>query len=50
MLLLGVLWMLQGANLFGSSFMTDEALWIYIGAAVAGAGIVVLVWANFRRD
>jgi hypothetical protein len=44
----GGVWILQGLNLVGGSFMTGQPEWIFIGAATAGAGTGILVWANFR--
>lgn len=40
--LLGLLWILQGANLIGGSVMSGQSQWLYIGIVVAliGAGIV----------
>ncbi len=44
----GVLWILQGLNLVGGSFMTGQPEWIFIGAATSGVGAGTLLWANFR--
>jgi hypothetical protein len=49
LLLVGLVWTLQGANLIGGSFMTGQSLWLYIGLAVAALGIVALVMLNLRR-
>jgi hypothetical protein len=48
LLLIGVVWTLQGANILGGSFMTGQVTWLYIGIAVAIVGLGMLVWANFR--
>lgn len=46
--LLGILWILQGADLLGGSGgMTGQSIWIVIGAIVLIAGLVVL--APLRR-
>lgn len=47
-LAMGLLWALQGAGYVGGSFMTDERRWIYIGAATAIIGLV-LIATGFRR-
>ncbi|QDP98380.1 hypothetical protein FOE78_22950 [Microlunatus elymi] len=48
-LLVGALWVGQGLNLIGGSAMTGERVWIYIGAAVAAGGVVLLVLGLRRR-
>lgn len=46
--LLGILWILQGADLLGGSGgMNGQAIWIVIGAIVLIVGLVVL--APLRR-
>jgi hypothetical protein len=46
--LLGILWILQGADLLGGSGgMNGKGIWIVIGAVVLIAGLVVL--APLRR-
>lgn len=47
-LLVGAIWILQGASIVGGSFMTGQLTWLYIGIAVAIAGLGMLLWANFR--
>jgi len=41
LLLLGLLWMLQGAGVVGGSFMSGQRLWLVIGIVVALAGLVL---------
>jgi hypothetical protein len=48
LLLVGAIWILQGASIVGGSFMTGQLTWLYIGIAVAIAGLGMLLWANFR--
>jgi len=45
LVLLGVVWMLQGANIMGGSSMSGQSQWLYIGAVVAllGAALFYLV-------
>lgn len=48
LILLGAVWILQGANILGGSVMSGQSQWLYIGIVVAlvGAG---LVWFARRR-
>ena len=48
-LLTGGVWILQGINVLPGSFMTGQAKWAIIGAAVLVAGIALLAAANRRR-
>lgn len=50
LLLSGIVWALQGANILPGSFMTGQILWLKIGIGAAIAGIGLLVVANRRRD
>jgi LPXTG-motif cell wall-anchored protein len=49
LILIGVVWFLQGINVLPGSFMTGQTRWaVYGGIAVAaGAG---LLWMNRRRS
>ena len=49
LVLLGGLWVLQGANLMAGSVMSGQSQWLYIGIVVAIVGIVVLWWFNLRQ-
>jgi len=49
MILIGGLWILQGANIVGGSVMTGETHWVFIGAVVVAAGLVLTYWANWVR-
>ena len=42
LLLVGVVWFLQGIDVVKGSFMTGEAVWAVIGALCVLAGAVVL--------
>lgn len=44
LVLLGVVWMLQGANIMGGSSMSGQSQWLYIGAVVALAGAALFYW------
>lgn len=45
LLLVGALWILQGANILAGSVMSGQSQWLYIGIVVAlvGAGIIYFV-------
>jgi hypothetical protein len=45
----GVLWMFQGANLLGGSFMSGRSEWLYAGAVMTIASLAALWWFNRRR-
>jgi hypothetical protein len=41
LLLLGVLWALQGAGVVGGGFMSGQRIWLVIGIVVALVGLVL---------
>ena len=47
MILVGLVWTLQGLGYLEGSPMTGETMWAIIGPVVAGLG-VALVWSAFR--
>ncbi len=47
-LVVGGVWIGQGANLIPGSFMTGSRTWLTVGLIVAAAG-VVLIWLGARR-
>ena len=49
MLVLGILWLLQGSGYIGGSAMSGSQMWANIGGLVGGAGIVLLVFVNRRK-
>ena len=47
LLLMGIVFALQGANVItGSSVMSGNSTYIYVGAIVAIIGLVLLAWAS----
>ena len=48
MLVIGLVWIGQGVGLIGGSFMTGEALWAVIGAAVILLAVALL--QGVRRE
>jgi hypothetical protein len=49
LVLVGVVWALQGLNLIGGSFMTGQTQWLLIGAICTILGAALLGWVNLRR-
>jgi hypothetical protein len=43
--LVGIVWIGQGANLIGGSFMTGQGLWLGIGCGCLLVGLALLAWA-----
>jgi hypothetical protein len=43
--LAGIVWIGQGANLIGGSFMSGQGLWLGIGCVCLVVGLALLVWA-----
>lgn len=50
LLLIGIVWAFQGANILPGSFMTGQIIWLKIGIVVVVVGIGLLVVANRRRE
>ena len=49
-ILIGIVWVLQGANLLGGSFMTGRLLWLYMGVVLIVGGVAGLWWVNLRSS
>jgi len=49
LLLVGLVWFLQGINLLPGSFMTGQIQWAYSGGLALLIGIGLLVYALRRR-
>ena len=47
--LVGAVWIGQGANLIPGSFMTGDRTWLAIGIFVAAAGVALIVVGVRRR-
>jgi len=43
LVLIGLVWTLQGANVLGGSFMTGSTLWLVVGLVLLALGIALLV-------
>jgi hypothetical protein len=46
MLLIGVVWVLQGLDILPGSFMTGQIIWAVYGAPLALAGAALVWWLN----
>jgi len=50
MILMGIVWMLQGLNLaFRVGFMVGNYHWMIYGAILALVGVAQLIWSNTRQ-
>ena len=49
LLVMGLIWILQGVNILPGSFMTGQIAWAWRGAAMAVAGVLVLVAVSPKR-
>ena len=49
LILLGSVWMLQGAGVIGGSFMSGSSLWFMIGLICLLIGIAIVVQGARRR-
>jgi hypothetical protein len=49
LIVMGIIWILQGINVLPGSFMTGQIQWAYRGGAAAIIGILILVFANRGR-
>jgi hypothetical protein len=49
LIVMGIIWILQGINVLPGSFMTGQIQWAYRGAVAAAAGLLILFLAIRRR-
>jgi len=49
LIVIGIIWILQGVNILPGSFMTGHIQWAVFGAISAAIGIVLITRANRRR-
>ena len=49
LLVVGLVWILQGTGALGGSFMSGEAIWAVIGVVVGLVGVALLVGAARAR-
>jgi hypothetical protein len=48
-IVIGGVWMLQGLDILGGSFMSGQSRWFLIGAICASGGVVLLAFTNWPR-
>ena len=48
LVLMGIVWFLQGINVLPGSFMTGQIRWAVYGACMVVAGLIVMARANRR--
>lgn len=49
LIVVGIIWILQGINVLLGSFMTGQMQWAYRGGAAAAVGLIILILANRGR-
>lgn len=49
LMLIGLVWILQGANILGGSVMSGQSQWLYIGLVLVAAGAGLLYLMRRRR-
>jgi hypothetical protein len=49
LIIIGIIWILQGINVLPGSFMTGQIQWAYRGGAAAVVGLLILIFANRGR-
>ena len=49
LLLVGIIWVLQGLNILPDSFMTGQIIWAIYGAPMALVGGALVWWVNRRH-
>jgi hypothetical protein len=48
-ILVGIVWFLQGINIIGGSVMTGQSQWAIYGGIAVVAGLGLLAFANLRK-
>lgn len=50
LILVGIVWFLQGINVIGGSVMTGQSQWAIIGGIAFIAGIGLLIFGNRKKS
>jgi len=50
LILVGLVWFLQGINILPGSFMTGQSQWAVYGGITMIVGLVLIVFANQKRN
>jgi len=48
LLVIGIIWILQGINILPGSFMTGQIIWAIYGVPMALVGAALIWWVNRR--
>ena len=48
--IVGLIWVLQGLNILGGSFMSGQHFWAYVGGVFTIAGMVLVAFAMRRKS
>jgi hypothetical protein len=48
LIIVGIIWILQGINVLPGSFMTGQIQWAYRGGIAAIVGVAILLFARQR--
>jgi hypothetical protein len=49
LIVMGIIWILQGVNILPGSFMTGDIRWAWRGSGAVAAGILLLVFVIRKR-
>jgi hypothetical protein len=49
LIVVGIIWILQGVNVLPGSFMTGQIQWAYRGGVAAIVGVAILLFARRRN-
>jgi hypothetical protein len=49
LIVMGIIWILQGVNLLPGSYMSGQLAWAYRGAAAVIIGLLIWLLVNRRR-
>jgi hypothetical protein len=49
MIVVGLIWVLQGVNVLPGSFMTGQIRWAWRGAGLGSLGVLLLVFLRIRH-
>jgi len=49
-ILAGAVWILQGVNLLGGSFMSGQGQWTLIGSVVLVVGVIIVALSRRKRS
>jgi len=50
LIVVGIVWILQGVNVLPGSFMSGQLAWAYRGGAVAIVGLLIFIFVSRGRN